>query len=140
MTATSSCIMILTIVADPFHFDMDPDPDPRIRLQIRPKIGKIFRKKCMIFSWFWLISVEIFHNLGLFFATRIQIRQKWKRIRIRNTDFNYSDYIRIFALYMVYKFFRCIKGLITNFLFFFSKFQILHEAYIWTITPDPGIT
>ena len=109
-----------------------PDPDPRIRLQIWPKIGKIFWKKWLIFSWFRLISVEIFHDLGWFFATWIQIWQKLKRIRIQNTDFNYSDYIRIFALNMVYKFFRCIKGLITNFQFCFS-FLILHEAYIWSI-------
>ena len=33
----------------------------------------------LIFLWFWLIFMEIFHDFGLFFAT-------W--IRIRNTAFN----------------------------------------------------
>ena len=50
----------------------------------------------------WLIFVEIFHDFGLFFATRIRLTKmkQIQRIRIRNTDQNHKNHIfRAAALY-----------------------------------------
>ena len=57
-------------------FDMDPDP-----AQIRPKTEKIstfvyffFMKNIFLRNMICCVIVEIFHDFGLFFATRIRIR------------------------------------------------------------------
>jgi len=46
-------------------------------MPVKKKIN-IF-EKCMIFLWFWLIYVEIFHDFGWLFVTRIRFM---KRIRL----------------------------------------------------------
>ena len=42
-----------------------------------------FDKKCMIFKWFSLIFVEIFHDLAWFFVTRIRTTT-WNHITLND--------------------------------------------------------
>ena len=93
-------LQVTTSVSDPFHFDPSIWILLRIRPKIEKNTNSLFtfffyqkyissktlfcylcplikslifsRKKCLIFLWFWLIFVEIFHDFGRFFASRIQ--------------------------------------------------------------------